>query len=84
VTNISLENVWRLLRESAGVDESVNLDGDIDHKEFSELGYDSLAVLEIVTRIERQYGIKISGDDMEDLTTPARLVDYVNSRTMTT
>jgi acyl carrier protein len=84
VTNISLENVWHLLRESAGVDESVNLDGDIDHKEFSELGYDSLAVLEIVTRIERQYGIKISGDDMEGLTTPARLVDYVNSRTVTT
>jgi acyl carrier protein len=84
VTNISLENVWRLLRESAGVDESVNLDDDIDHKEFGELGYDSLAVLDIVTRIERQYGIKISGDDMEDLTTPARLVDYVNSRTVTT
>lgn len=84
MTNISLANVWRMLRESAGVDESVDLHGDVDHKEFSELGYDSLAVLEITARIEQEYGIKIREDDMPGLTTPARLVDYVNSRTVPT
>lgn len=84
MTNIKLDDVWRLLRESAGVDESVDLSGDVDHQNFDDLGYDSLAVLEITARIEQEFGVKIREDDVEALTTPAQLVDYVNSQSVTT
>ncbi|MER7457068.1 acyl carrier protein [Micromonospora sp. NPDC126480] len=78
MTKINLDDVRRLLRESAGVDESVDLDGDVGELEFQDLGYDSLAVLELTARIEQEYGVKVREDDVTELTTPARLIDYVN------
>ena len=39
----TLEDLKRVLREAAGEDESVDLDGGIMDTEFGELGYDSLA-----------------------------------------
>lgn len=84
MTNISLDDVWRLLRESAGVDESIDLSGDVEHLNFDELGYDSLAVLEITARIEQEFGVTISEDDVDGLITPADLVAYVNRRSVTT
>ncbi|MFD0346149.1 acyl carrier protein [Kitasatospora aburaviensis] len=38
---------------------------------FSDLGYDSLAVLETVSRIEREYGIRIPEDALSAVRTPA-------------
>jgi minimal PKS acyl carrier protein len=80
VRKINLDDVRRLLRQSAGVDESVDLDGDVGHSDFTDLGYDSLAVLELTARIEQEYGVKIREDDVPVLTTPTSLVDYVNDR----
>jgi act minimal PKS acyl carrier protein len=84
VTKINVDDVRRLLRQSAGVDESVDLDGDVGHSEFVDLGYDSLAVLELTARIEQEYGVKIREDDVSGLTTPASMVDYVNNRSVVT
>lgn len=79
---ISLDDVRRLLRECAGVDESVDLEADIGDTEFTALGYDSLAVLEVTARIEQEFGIKMPEDDVQGLTTPGSLVDYVNTRSV--
>ncbi|WP_430790418.1 acyl carrier protein [Actinoplanes sp. G11-F43] len=76
---MTLDDIRRLLRESGGVDESVDIDGDIADTELSALGYDSLAVLEMCARIEQQYGVKIPEEELTGLTTPAAVIAYVDN-----
>jgi minimal PKS acyl carrier protein len=78
VSSINIEQVWTLLRQSVGVDESVSLGEEMAHRDFAELGYDSLAVLHIVSRIEQEYGVSIDEDAAVGLTTAADIVTFVN------
>ncbi|GAB3440663.1 acyl carrier protein [Actinophytocola sediminis] len=48
---------------------------------FAELGYDSLAVYELMTRLQDDVGIEVSDDDIDTLTTPRLVIEFVNSRT---
>ncbi|PSL46011.1 act minimal PKS acyl carrier protein [Saccharothrix carnea] len=75
----TIDDLKRILREGAGTDETVDLDGDIAGSDFEELGYESLALLETGSRIEREYGISLDEDALADARTPAALVDLVNS-----
>jgi act minimal PKS acyl carrier protein len=68
----------RILLESAGADESVDLGGDISDTEFEALGYDSLALLETCSRIERAFGITLDDMVLTDATTPRALIEAVN------
>ncbi|MDT3395507.1 acyl carrier protein [Streptomyces sp. B1866] len=75
----TLADLTRILREGAGADESVDLDGDILDREFEELGYESLALLETGGRIEREYGISLDDSLLSEARTPRMLVDLVNA-----
>jgi act minimal PKS acyl carrier protein len=75
---ITMERLVDILRESAGEDESVNLDGDVLDSPFTDLGYDSLALYNTVGRVEREYGIRLPEDLVSDSTTPRNLIDAVN------
>lgn len=46
---------------------------------FTEIGYDSLAVLEIASQIQREYGLQIPDEAIEAMDTPKAVIDYVNS-----
>ncbi|MEV2275903.1 acyl carrier protein [Nocardiopsis sp. NPDC049922] len=70
----------RVTRESVGVDDTVDLDGDILDTPFPELGYDSLAVMEIANKVEKEFGLSLPEEDLGDLETPRAFIDYVNSR----
>ena len=74
---LTLEDLKQVLR-LCGVDESVDLDADILDVEMSELGYDSLAVLEILARLQQRSGTVIPEDAAAELTTPRLLLDFVN------
>ncbi|MEV5985402.1 acyl carrier protein [Streptomyces sp. NPDC052051] len=50
---------------------------------FTEIGYDSLAVLEIASQIQRQYGLKIPDEAIEEMDSPQAVLDYVNGRLAT-
>lgn len=76
----TLGDLRRIMRGCAGSDESVDLDGDIAQVPFADLGYDSLAVLETASRIEKEFGVSIPDDATADLDRPAVLIDYVNDR----
>ncbi|WP_424185759.1 acyl carrier protein [Actinokineospora sp. G85] len=52
---LTLEDLVRLLRESAG--EAAPFDGELLDAELADLGYDSLALLETTGRITRDLGI---------------------------
>ncbi|MFF0452784.1 acyl carrier protein [Nocardia africana] len=68
-----------VLREAAGEDESVDLEGDVLDTDFADLGYDSLALLEAAAVISRRYGIKLSDDELENITTPRQLLTQLQN-----
>jgi minimal PKS acyl carrier protein len=74
-------DLLRILRDVAGADERASLDGrDVADVPVSDLGYDSLAILELAARTERAYGIQIPESDLENGMTPRQIVAYVNAR----
>ncbi|MEU1217170.1 acyl carrier protein [Streptomyces sp. NPDC005791] len=74
----TVEDLKKILLEGAGAGEGVDLDGDILTTDFEELGYESLALLETGSRIEREYGIALDDDVFTDHRTPQALVAAVN------
>jgi act minimal PKS acyl carrier protein len=78
-TTVTLADLTRMLRESAGEEEGVDLDGDVIDTPFMELGYDSLALLQVIGEIQRDYGISIPDDAVVDAETPRALLDLINA-----
>lgn len=79
VTEFTVDNLRRILREGAGVGDGVDLDGEILDQTFEDLGYESLALLEAGGRIEREYGIVLADGALAEATTPRSLIDLVNT-----
>ncbi|GLU48670.1 acyl carrier protein [Nocardiopsis ansamitocini] len=77
--NFTLDDLKRILREGAGSDDDIDIDGDILDAGFEQLGYESLALLETGSRIEREYGITLDEPSLVDATTPRALIALVNA-----
>lgn len=78
--NFTLEDLKRILLEGAGAAEGVDLDGDIIDTPFEDLGYESLAMLETSSRIEREYGVTLDEDIVTDAATPRTLIEAVGDQ----
>ncbi|MCO6008426.1 acyl carrier protein [Actinoallomurus purpureus] len=76
----TVTDLVRTMRAAAGEDDSIDLDGDILDLEFDELGYDSLAMMETASAVEREFGVELPEEDTAELTTPRAFVDFVNVR----
>ncbi|MFF1724869.1 acyl carrier protein [Streptomyces sviceus] len=74
---LTLDGLREIMRDCVGTGESVNLDGDILNTAFTDLGYDSLAVLEVVTQVQGRLGVSIPDEALEELETPSSLIEYV-------
>ncbi|WP_369250093.1 acyl carrier protein [Streptomyces sp. R41] len=74
---LTLADLTRILRQSAG-DEGIDLDGDILDTTFTDLGYDSLALLEAASRVERELGVKLSEETVGEAETPRLFLALVN------
>ncbi|MDT3728844.1 acyl carrier protein [Streptomyces sp. DSM 41972] len=73
-----LDDLKALLRECAGEEEGVDLDGDVVDVPFVELGYDSLAILQTTGRIERDFDIALDEEALDEADTPRAYLDLVN------
>jgi minimal PKS acyl carrier protein len=78
----TLDDLRHIMRTSVGIDESVDLNGDILDVPFTDLGYDSLALLEIASSIEQQFNVPIPDDAALQLQTPRAAIECVNQQVM--
>ncbi|MFC8450419.1 acyl carrier protein [Kitasatospora sp. NPDC057223] len=76
---LSIDDLRTILREAAGEDEGVDLSGDIADALFTDLGYDSLALLETALVISRRFGITLADDLLDGADTPRSLLAEINS-----
>ncbi|WP_369033865.1 MULTISPECIES: acyl carrier protein [Streptomyces] len=74
----NIDDLKRILLEGAGEPEGPGVEATTVDLEFQELGYDSLAVLETCTRIEREFGVSLDEEVLGQARTPRVLVDVVN------
>jgi acyl carrier protein len=69
--------VRAIIVEKLGVDETVLT----DNASFAgDLGLDSLDVLETLMAMEKEFGIKITDEDAEKLTTVGLVINYIKGR----
>ena len=71
-----LEKIQALLAEELGV----NADEITAETSFKEdLGADSLDLFELVTNLEEEYNIEIPAEQLEEMTTVGKVIDYLKS-----
>ncbi|MEU7755763.1 acyl carrier protein [Micromonospora sp. NPDC049101] len=78
MSNFAVDDLRRILIACAGESEA-DLNGDIADRQFDDLGYDSLALMETAARIEQDYGVRIPDEQIVELDTPRAVVDVVNA-----
>jgi act minimal PKS acyl carrier protein len=74
----TVADLARIIRAAAGEDESLDLDSKILEHSFTDLGYDSLAVMETASRVEREFDVLIPEEEMVDIETPRQFITLVN------
>jgi len=78
MTEFSLDDLMRILRECAGEDETVDFGNDVGAVDFDQLGYDSLALMEASSRVARGFRVELPEAELAEVGTPAEFVALVN------
>ncbi|MFF6994342.1 acyl carrier protein [Streptomyces sp. NPDC008313] len=78
VAVFTLDDLRRILIGVAGADEDIDLGGDSADTPFTDLGFDSLALLETAAAVSREYGVTLDDDAVTAVTTPRGFVGLVN------
>ncbi|MGY0490681.1 acyl carrier protein [Streptomyces sp. WG-D5] len=67
-----------LLRDAAGGDEGAPLDEAALDTLFLDLGYDSLALLQVTGVVERDHDVTLDEEALDEARTPRQYLDLVN------
>jgi act minimal PKS acyl carrier protein len=77
----TIDDLKKIMAACAEVDgTAVDLDGDLLDISFKDLDFDSLAVLEIATRIQQEFGLRVPDEAVDGMKVPRDVLDYVNSQ----
>ncbi|MFD7528596.1 MULTISPECIES: acyl carrier protein [unclassified Streptomyces] len=78
MAELTIDQLKDFLHKAIGEDESVDLDGDVLDTSFADLGFDSLAVIDTTSKVERHFSIKLPENEAGEARTPRALLDLVN------
>lgn len=80
MTHFSLEDTFE--KVAALVAEKLNIDKSriTQTSTLTDLGADSLDLVEIIMKMEEQFGIEINDEDAEKMNNMADVVAYINER----
>lgn len=74
------EQLLEIMYACAGPGDHPELEGNVIDTPYEDLGFDSLSVLELATRIQQDLGVPFPDDAVAELTTPRSVIDYVNEK----
>jgi act minimal PKS acyl carrier protein len=74
----TLDDLRAIMRRAAGAEDASRLDDDSADTPFADLGYDSLAVLDVAARIQEDFRVRLSDDIVDRFVTPGDAVKVVN------
>jgi act minimal PKS acyl carrier protein len=78
MSELTAEELFDALVESAGEIESpIDPTADLDLP-FEEIGYDSLALMEATAKIKKRTGVAVEDQQITDVETPRQLLDLFN------
>ncbi|MER6283731.1 MULTISPECIES: acyl carrier protein [Streptomyces] len=77
--NITVDEIRRIIIASAGAPESASAEADFADTSFDELGYESLALMETASAIEREFGVSVPDELLFEARTPRDLAELVRS-----
>lgn len=78
--NLTLEALIELLNECNDWEDPVDPTPDVLDVAFDALGYDSLTLLNAISKLERQYAIELPESITSDAKTPRELLAVVDAR----
>ncbi|MFF1902831.1 acyl carrier protein [Kitasatospora sp. NPDC058218] len=78
MAEMTLDELKGFLLQAMGEDDSLDLSGDILDTGLTELGFDSLAIIDTTNKVERHFGIKLPESEASDIETPRDFLDVVN------
>ncbi len=70
------QRVKKIVAEQLGVQEDISNDASF----VDDLGADSLDTVELVMALEEEFGIEISDEDAEKITTIQDAIDYIREK----
>lgn len=82
MSELTVEELFDALVESAGESEIEIEPVDSLDIPFTDIGYDSLALMETAARITKRTGVRVDDQELIDAETPRQLLDLFN-RTLT-
>lgn len=74
--------VEQLMATIAEMTENEDLTVDDVDSSFRELGVDSLMALEMVVKLERQFGLRLNEEEIRRLATPTALVEMARQKAL--
>ena len=76
---VNFDELRTILIEAAGTADDVDLTDDLIDTDLYDLGYDSLALMEMAALIKQRFGVVISDEEVTELRTFRLLLDRVNA-----
>ncbi|WP_395365316.1 phosphopantetheine-binding protein [Streptomyces sp. YH02] len=75
---MTFDDLKKILAECAGEDETTGLAADALDTPFTDLGYDSLALLEAAALAGQRFGAELTDEEVTSIVTPREFLDRVN------
>ncbi|BCJ48001.1 actinorhodin polyketide synthase acyl carrier protein [Actinoplanes ianthinogenes] len=80
MTTFTVTDLRHLFASSEGLAGNPAFGPDELDVALADLGYDSLAMLELAAIVQREYGVRMPDDCVIEMTTPRAAIEYINRR----